>query len=150
MTRIVIFMGWNMVVHVNVKQLGKRKNVVDSIPFVYDIVPETVEQLITETVGICVASYIERVNDKDKLQILEEKDINSMAGVGKIAFGLSYGENVPDTKIAVETAITAFEDGLYRIFLGEEELETLQQSIKLEEGQNLTFIRLTMLAGRLW
>lgn len=139
-----------MVVKVNVKQIGKRKSVVDSVPVTYETVPETVQALITETVKICLAAYKKRMEDKDTTKVLDKDTIEELAGVGKIAFGISYGEKVPDEQEAVDTAITAFQDGLYRIFLDGGELSDLQQSIVLNEDTELTFIRLTMLAGRIW
>ena len=44
----------------------------------------------------------------------------------------------------------AFNDGLFRIFLNDNELSSLEEKIKLQENDKLTFIRLTMLSGRIW
>lgn len=139
-----------MIVKVNVKQIGKRKSVVDHMPFQYETVPKTVRELITETVKICLDAYKKRVEARDGMKVLAQDEIKGMAEIGKIAFGISYGEKVPEEQEAIDTAITAFEDGLYRIFINEEELSELQQSIVLNEDTELTFIRLTMLAGRIW
>ena len=137
-----------MVVKVNVKQIGKRKSVVDDVPFTYETVPETVQALITETVKICLAAYKKRMEDRAK--VLDKDTIEELAEIGKIAFGISYGEKVPEEQDAVDTAVSAFQDGLYRVFLDGEELSDLQQGIVLNEDTELTFIRLTMLAGRIW
>lgn len=51
---------------------------------------------------------------------------------------------------ACETACQCFEDGLVRVFRNQEELEGLETQVKLQEGDCLTFIRLTFLSGRLW
>ena len=51
---------------------------------------------------------------------------------------------------AKENALQSFEDGLYRIFIGDNEIEGLNTAITLNEGDTLTFIKLTMLAGRMW
>lgn len=139
-----------MVAKVNVKQIGKRKNTVDAMPFTYETVPQTVQELIAETVTICLEGYKKRVEARDTTKVLEKDSIEKMAEVGKIAFGISYGEKVPDVEEAVDTAVSAFQDGLYRIFLDGEELSDLRQDIVLGEDVELTFIRLTMLAGRIW
>ena len=120
------------------------------MPFQYETVPKMVQELITETVKICLDAYKKRVEDRDTMKVLARDNIEEMAEIGKIAFGISYGEKVPEEQEAIDTAITAFEDGLYRIFLDGEELSDLQQSIVLNEDTELTFIRLTMLAGRIW
>ena len=43
-----------------------------------------------------------------------------------------------------------FQDGLFRVFLGDTELTELDEQLELQEGDTVTFIRLTMLAGRMW
>ena len=39
---------------------------------------------------------------------------------------------------------------LIRIFLNDNELSSLEEKINLQENDKLTFIRLTMLSGRIW
>lgn len=73
-----------------------------------------------------------------------------MSEIGKIAFGINYGGKTADEKAALENALQSYEDGLYRIFIGENELGELSDSISLSENDSVTFIRLTMLTGRLW
>ena len=113
-----------MTLYMNIKQLGKRKNTVHKVPFEYANVPGTLRELITE--------------------------IDDMGRIGKIAFGIVYGEKKPDVDEAVKTAIQGFEDGLFRVFRGMDELTELDREEKFNEGDEITFIRLTMLAGRMW
>ena len=61
-----------------------------------------------------------------------------------------YGEKAPDVGKSIETAMLGFQDGLFRVFLGDTELTELDEKLKLQEGDTVTFIRLTMLAGRMW
>ena len=70
--------------------------------------------------------------------------------VGKIAFGIIYGEKNPNIQEAIDVAITAFQDGLFRVFINEEEICELDEAINISEEDTVTFIRLTMLAGRMW
>ena len=51
---------------------------------------------------------------------------------------------------AVENALQSFEDGIYRIFLNDRPLERLDEGIRIMDEDSLTFVRLTMLAGRMW
>ena len=67
-----------------------------------------------------------------------------------MSFGAIYNHNLPDLKKAQETAIQAFEDGMFAVFYGDDALETLKQTIDLEENKTLTFIRLTFLVGSYW
>ena len=48
---------------------------------------------------------------------------------------------------ACENSIQCFEDGIYRVFAGEDELTGLEERISWKENLVFTFIRLTMLAG---
>ena len=67
-----------------------------------------------------------------------------------MAFGLPFSDKKADENEAVQTALQAFDDGLFRAFVGETELESREQEIKIGENSEITFIRLTMLAGRIW
>ena len=137
-----------MHLYINMKQLGKRKNMVDKVAFSYEKAPEDLRELIGETVKICVADYIDRMDRGEA--VLSEEQIEDMSQIGKIAFGIVYGEKKPDVQKAIETAVHGFEDGLFRVFLGDRELENLDEKVEFVEGNEITFIRLTMLAGRMW
>lgn len=137
-----------MHLYINMKQLGKRKNMVDKVAFSYEKAPESLRELIGETVKLCVADYIDRMDRGEA--VLPEKQIEDMSQIGKIAFGIVYGEKKPDVQKAIETAVQGFEDGLFRVFLGDRELENLDEKVEFAEGNEITFIRLTMLAGRMW
>lgn len=137
-----------MHLYINMKQLGKRKNMVDKVAFSYEKAPESLWELIGETVKLCVADYIDRMDRGEA--VLSEKQIEDMSQIGKIAFGIVYGEKKPDVQKAIETAVQGFEDGLFRVFLGDRELENLDEKVEFAEGNEITFIRLTMLAGRMW
>lgn len=138
-----------MRLYINVKQIGKRKPVIGQIPFEYEQQPETVRDLITMTVQICIKQYCKKRLKTDTPVPLSSEDMENQATVGKIAFGFAFNSKEPDMDKAVDTAITAFEDGLYRVFIEETECEGLDTELTVSEGQTLTFIRLTMLAGRM-
>lgn len=135
-------------IYMNVKSIGTRKNVIDKIPFYYDKQPQTLREFLSVTVTICVNDYIER--SRQGACVLTEENIHDMADVGKIAFGIIYGNKEPDVEEAVAVAVQAFEDGLYRVFVNGEEAEQLDERLALQDGDEVSLIRLTMLAGRIW
>lgn len=140
-----------MRIKVNLKQIGQRKQKVAPVDFEYLTPPKTVKELIEFTVTACVNSYNQRVRaGEGGIKPLSSEEITDMADIGKIAFGINYGEKEQDLGKAIENALQAFEDGLYRIFLNDNELEGLDTAVGLNEGDLLTFVRLTMLAGRMW
>ena len=59
-------------------------------------------------------------------------------------------EKEADFQKAADNAIQCFEDGIYRIFLDERPLESLEEEIRVTDENTFTFVRLTMLTGRLW
>lgn len=139
-----------MIVKIHLKQIGQRKQTVTPVDFEYSPVPHNVRELITQTAAACVNAYNERVRRGDsRTAPITEEQITDMASVGKIAFGINYGGREQDIGKAVENALQSFEDGLYRVFLNENELERLGDDLDLHDGDSLTFIRLTMLTGRI-
>lgn len=140
-----------MILKINLKQIGQRKQKIAPVDFEYQPTPKTLRELIAQTVISCVDSYNERVRrGEDFEKPLSEKQITDMADIGKIAFGINYGGREQAADKAVDNALQAFEDGLYRVFLNDDELEKLDDTIRVNENDTLTFIRLTMLAGRMW
>lgn len=139
-----------MKVFVNVKKLGKRKNSITQVPYELPFAPVTVRELIEQMVSLCVRDYNERMENQELLKNLSIADMKEQADSGKISFGVNYGEKKADEQQATENALQCFEDGIFRIFCGKEEWKNLNENIHLSEGSELTFIRLTMLSGRMW
>ena len=73
-----------------------------------------------------------------------------MADIGRITFGICYGDKQQDVQKAVDNAVQAFKDGIVCVFVNDEKLLSADQKIELKEDDVLSFIRLTMLAGRMW
>ena len=63
---------------------------------------------------------------------------------------MHYNENEVDEAKAIHTAIGAVTDGLVRVFKGGDEITDLDAEIEIAEGEVFTFVRLTMLSGRMW
>lgn len=139
-----------MRVLVNMKKLGKRKDSISQVPYELEGKPTTVRELIVYMVTVCVNDYNTRLESKELLQNLSLSDMEEQVEAGKISFGVNYGENRADLEQAVANALQCFEDGIYRIFSGTEQLRKLDDTITLAEDCELTFVRLTMLVGRMW
>ena len=81
---------------------------------------------------------------------LTGQEIQEKAEAGKVSFGELYEEKRADLKQAQDNAIQCFEDGIYRIFLDDRPLEDLDEDISGQTDGMFTFVRLTMLSGRMW
>ena len=140
-----------MMIYVNLRQLGKKRSPVHAAPFELPGRPATVRELITAVAQACAAAYNERVRRGETgVRPMTEETLADMETVGKLAFGVNYGGKEADEAAAVANALQGFEDGLYRVFHGQQELTSLDGTIALSERDELTFIRLTMLTGSIF
>jgi len=148
-----------MIVLVNQKSIGKNKRI-RTVPLEYKDVPENVYDLIGNTVKIMVDDFYRRAKSKESP--LSEEQINDLAEIGRVSFGIIYNDKMPDLKEATDTAVLAYRDGLVAIFINDELVEVKSEQptpteeelkncrIELHENDTISFVRLTMLAGRMW
>lgn len=138
-----------MIIKVNTKSIGRLRPKIHQTELELENAPTDTRSLICETVEACVRSFRYRA-DNEILPVLTDGQIADMAEQGKISFGEVYGEKDIDAEAAKENAIQCFEDGIYRVFIGNRQLTRLDEKTELDEKSELTFVRLTMLSGRLW
>ena len=129
---------------------AKREPSLEKVPMEIPDSVTTVRELLTALVEIEVQKYNEKGQDRQMIPFLTGEEIEIQAETGKVGFGRIYSDKKADMAKACETACQCFEDGLVRVFRNQEELEGLETQVKLQEGDCLTFIRLTFLSGRLW
>ena len=137
-----------MKIIINVKGLSRKKIIhQEEVELINKV--STTKDLITELVKINVEKFNKKIDDKDILSIMTNEYIAEAARSGKIGDEV-HGDKKANLEKALDTAYLAFEDGLYCIFINDEQSEKLDDSLNLKDGDILTFIRLTMLAGRMW
>ncbi|MCR4642742.1 MAG: hypothetical protein K5697_12040 [Lachnospiraceae bacterium] len=144
-----------MVLNIQVKQMGKKGRHIKPLAMEYAKRPENARQLIEETVRMMVADYKCRLRERREGRIpeaLSEENMQTMAEVGKIAFGDIYNDKEPDEEKAVQTAWQAYADGIVRVFVNGTEAEYNENgtALALKEGDEISFVRLAMLAGRMF
>ena len=136
---------------VEVKQLGARGKKIVPVPFEIEETPATAGELIAATAKKCAEDFNERVRKGETMITpLSEREISDMAGIGRITFGICNGDKEQDVGKAVDNALLAFQDGLFCMFINGEKVTEADRAIALREDDVLTFIRLTMLSGRMW
>lgn len=144
-----------MNISISVRQLGRK----------HPILQEKTISLDNTTSIVSVRTFLELIvkhqvelfhsasfewEDQDTIHLPKENYLPILTDTGKAGFGAIYNHNQVNVATAQENALLAFEDGLYAVFYGDDQLETLTEEIDLSTNKNITFIRLTFLAGSYW
>lgn len=140
-------------IYVTLKHMGniaKGEDRIKKYPFLLEKTPQTLRELITESVRTCIRAYISRADNSALPSPINDEEWEGMREIGKFAFGVHYNENTINEARAIETALEAFSDGLVRVFKGNHEITAPDEKTEISEGDVFTFIRLTMLSGRMW
>ena len=111
--------------------------------------PLTLRDLITRIVLEEVQAFRERRAERRLIRALTESQIAEGVGRGKVEMGGREDDepDVADPEAAVATALLAFEDGLYYVFVDNEHRLDLNEEIRLRTESRVTFLRLVALAG---
>lgn len=137
-------------ISVNVKSAATKKNKIKTVLIPYDEGITDVRGLIEATVAYCVTQYNQRMESSELLKALSTQQIENSASQGKVSFGVNYGDKKADLSKATADALEAFADGTAVIFANDKRLKALDESIDINAIKSLTFVKLTMLAGRMW
>lgn len=135
-------------INLQLKRLGKKK--IHVLKFQVEKKPETLKELIEE----CVKSEVKRYNEKREevklLSFLSPKEIEEQAETGKIGFGDLENLELAKVEEAVSNALLAYEDGLFAVFVDDEEIKSFDEALNLSENSTIAFIRMTFLTGTYW
>jgi len=132
---------------INTKIVGKRG------PALTPLVLETSEDrptlcaLIEAIVREQVGSFRDRQQSRRLLHILTEKQMAAGVEAGKLAFGGDDLDQAVDVDAAIDAACTAFQDGLFFVFLDGAQVMTLNETVELGSSTEALFVRLVPLAG---
>ena len=140
----------NIQIYVALKHMGNVTKKVKEYPFLLGKMPRTFRELVEESVKSCILAYKARANSAKNPTPLTDEQFDGMREIGKFAFGVRDNETEIDEKKAVQTAIDAVTDGLVRVFKDNVEITDLDAEIEISESDVFTFVRLTMLSGRMW
>lgn len=140
---------------ISVKQLGKKQPILKESTFDLDIpnsiisVRILIELIVEHQVKLFNASSF-KWDEEDRVHLPRENYLPILTDTGKVGFGALYNHNKIDLSTAQQNAILAYEDGLFAVFYGDDELTDLELPVDLSLQKTLTFIRLTFLAGSYW
>lgn len=109
--------------------------------------PLTLRNLLTEIVRTEVAGFADRQRQRRLMRVLSPDQIHLGVEQGKVDAGGSDLDQSVDPEQAIETALQAFVDGLYFVFLDEQQQEDLDSVVTLHPQSELLFLRLVPLVG---
>lgn len=107
----------------------------------------TLRDLLSQIVRAEVAGFADRQSQRRLMQILSPSQIRLGVEQGKVDSGGSDLEQAVDPEQAIATALQAFADGLYFVFLDEQQQENLDDIVTLQPNSELLFLRLVPLVG---
>ena len=110
--------------------------------------------LISHIVRQEVRAYLQRQEERKLIRVLSPEQIREAATWGKVEMGgvheglagRTAGEELTE-EAAIATALQAFEDGLYFVFLDDQQQQDLDARVRVRPASKVTFIRLVALAG---
>ena len=133
---------------IKLKRLGKKR--VKLFEFTLNAQVETLKALITQTVINEVTRFNEKQENPLIVPFLTAKEIKIEEKQGKVSFGDRQNRIKADKDDAIENAILAFEDGIFVVFIDDEEIKALDTKIEVTEKSEIVFMRLTFLTGTYW
>jgi len=135
-------------ISIRMKRLGKKR--LYTVPVTISDEVKTLEDLIRS----CVAGEVGRFNasrtDPTILPFLSPAEIQSKANLGKVGFGDLANTDEVNLEEATSTALQGWKDGLFLVFIDDDEIKDLDAPLSLTEGSNVTFMRMTFLTGTYW
>ena len=141
-------------VRVSAAVTGHRRRGVREHDLVLELPPGrvTARQLIEAAVTAEVAAYQARAEEASLVWVLTEKSLTEELARGAVRVGGPRDDDgeppeLVDVTAAVETALLAFEDGIFKVFVGDDEVTGDDETLTIADGASLLFLRLVPLAG---
>jgi hypothetical protein len=116
-------------------------------------------ELLAAVVRAEVAAYLDRAEQRSLVRVLTERSLAEAVGHGAVrpappeqgpeptpGAGPARAVGV-DADEAVATALLAFTDGLYHVFVDDEQVEDIERVVEVGPDTRLLFLRLVPLAG---
>jgi hypothetical protein len=108
----------------------------------------TLRSFITHVVSLEVREFHQRQEEKNLVRALTEREISDGARLGKIEMGgKEYDDQFVSYDEAIDSAILAFQDGLYFVFIDGVQIKELDDVVHIKQDSQILFLRLVALAG---
>jgi hypothetical protein len=105
------------------------------------------KDLITLVVIEEVNAFRQRQNERKLAHIMSKNEIEAAAVKGKVDSGERDLNQQVDLDESITTALEAFSDGLYFVFIDDVQQTSLDSEVLLKSESKVVFLRLVALAG---
>lgn len=133
---------------IEAKVVGGRRPLFEPTEFDW---PESrtlsLQELLTVVVEAEVAEFRERQAANRLIRVLTEEELAAGVLAGKVASGGADLDQEVDAAAAVATALEAFADGFYFVFVDDLQITDLEAEVTVSPASTLLFVRLVPLAG---
>jgi hypothetical protein len=109
--------------------------------------PVTARQLIKAAVIAEVTAYENLAAQASMVRMLTDKSLLADLEQGAVRMGDVPPAGPVDRAATVDAALLAFDDGLFKVFVGDDELAADSSPAELADGSSVLFLRLVPLAG---
>ena len=135
-------------VEIKLKRLGKKRIKSFSVELKKPV--ESLKDLIVQMVSYEVDRFNNKLDNSSIVTFLTSKEIEEQAQKGKVAFGESRNLTKAIKDEAIESALLAFKDGLFVVFIDDKEIKEIDEEVILRDESEVLFMRLTFLTGTYW
>ncbi|MEX1376253.1 MAG: hypothetical protein AB1Z23_02155 [Eubacteriales bacterium] len=138
-----------MNISIKVKKIGSKRALLNDLNLQIDASnsPISLEEFIKAVVIQNVEDFNNRIDGKNIIPFLTQKEIEEKSKTGKIAGNALMNDKKQDICKAVDAALLAHEDGLYKVFVDAVLYDDLKEDIPLKQNCEVVFVRLTFLTG---
>jgi hypothetical protein len=136
-------------VRVHARITGQRRTAVAEHPVTLDLPSgtTTASVFLEAVVRAEVSAYQARAEERTFFRVLTERSLEQGLESGRVLSGGQDPVGPVDVDAAVAEALLAFEDGFFKVFVGDDEVESLSQEVRLTGDVEVLFLRLVPLAG---
>jgi hypothetical protein len=107
----------------------------------------TLREVIALVVREEVTAFEQRQAERRFLRVLTERQINEGSAAGRVVSGGEGRQQHVDVNTVIDTAWSAFEDGLYLVLIDAVQCGRLDEPVRLGQDSTIMFVRLVALAG---
>ena len=139
----------NTSIYITIKKLGKREPIIEkqAFPLTQTFLDKPTLQNFIQLVVEKEVANNEKITNQSLLPYLGKTTLSKMATHGKVDFSAVYNTESVIITEAVNTALQAFEDGLFMVLIDGGNCRQLKQKIQFRENSEVVFLRLVALAG---